>query len=131
MEQVETMAVLHDNLRQVVSPYNITVEIDNQKYTITVPASFTYDGASIPRIFWQLGSPYDSCYDSPSCVHDYLYRKQSDGQVLKENKFVTIPRKNADKIYRKLLIQNGNSKPKSYFIYGIVRIFGWMFFKKM
>jgi hypothetical protein len=50
---------------------------------------------------------------------------------MKENKFVTVPRRDADKIYRKLLIQNGNSKPKSYFIYGIVRIFGWMFFKKM
>jgi len=37
MEQVETMAVLRDNLREVISPYDITIEIDNQKYNITVP----------------------------------------------------------------------------------------------
>lgn len=131
MEQVETMAIMHDNLRQVISPYSIDVDIDNQKCNITVPVSFAYDGASIPRVFWPLGSPYDSCYDTPSCVHDYLYRKQSDDQVMKDNKFVTISRRDADAIFRKLLEQNGNSKSKSYAIYCVVRTFGWMFYKKM
>lgn len=59
--------------------------------TITVPASFVTDFASIPRAAWSILDPEDPVILFPSVVHDYLYfagetagtREQADG-VLRE-----------------------------------------------
>jgi len=56
---------------------------------ITVPSGFVTDGASVPRIFWNIFSPFGS-YFRAAVIHDYLYsplnakfnRKQSDGIFL-------------------------------------------------
>lgn len=41
--------------------------------TITVPAGFLTDGASIPHIFWSIiGSPFGR-YCNAAIIHDYLY----------------------------------------------------------
>lgn len=40
--------------------------------TIIVPRGFETDGASVPRIFWTLFSPFGPCFPA-AVVHDYLY----------------------------------------------------------
>ena len=56
---------------------------------ITVPKGFLYNGASIPSgpfgVLWYLfGTPYLPCFDSPSCVHDYLYDSQCDIDITRK-----------------------------------------------
>jgi len=45
--------------------------------SITVPAGFDFDGASIPRVLWALvGSPYTGDYRDGAVVHDWLCRQR-------------------------------------------------------
>jgi hypothetical protein len=39
---------------------------------ITVPVGFRTDGASVPRVFWNLFSPFGD-YFGAAVVHDFLY----------------------------------------------------------
>jgi hypothetical protein len=131
MQQIETMAVLKDNLREVIVKYNVKIQLGKTEYEITIPQFFAYDGASIPKCLWSIcGSPYDSCHDTSSCVHDYLYRKQSDNQVVTNGKNDTVSRKIADDIFYDLLLKNENGKMKALMIYLTVRMFGGMFYKR-
>lgn len=40
---------------------------------IRIPAGFTYDGASVPRLIWAIIDPLDLS-EAAALVHDYLYR---------------------------------------------------------
>ena len=42
---------------------------------VTIPAGFQTDGASVPRLFWNLIPPFGK-YGQAATVHDYLYRWQ-------------------------------------------------------
>lgn len=55
--------------------------------SVTVPAGFVTDLASIPRIFWSR-LPTDGVYTFPAIVHDYMYWTQ------------THPRDVADEVFR-------------------------------
>lgn len=44
--------------------------------SVTVPAGFVTDLASIPRVFWSVFPP-DGRYTFPAIVHDYLYWTQT------------------------------------------------------
>lgn len=47
--------------------------IKNRSFGFTIPKSYCYDGASIPRIFWRLiGSNTDNSFLIPALIHDYL-----------------------------------------------------------
>ena len=44
-----------------------------ETYNFTIPANYTWDGASIPRVFWRLiGSKTDNRFLIPSLIHDVL-----------------------------------------------------------
>ena len=39
-----------------------------------IPKGFTFDGASIPQLFWSvIGSPFDEDFREPACIHDWCY----------------------------------------------------------
>ncbi len=62
---------LGDNQWNLNEPF----EYINPPIEIIVPAGFTTDGASIPRIVWTIiGSPWSGRYARASVVHDYLYQ---------------------------------------------------------
>lgn len=65
----------------------------------TIPKDYTWDGATIPRIFWRLiGSKTDSKFLIPSLIHDYL---------CENHKAVDYNRYLADKVFERLLYVSG------------------------
>ena len=47
--------------------------IESETYDFTIPKNYTWDGATIPRIFWRLiGSKTDNRFLIPSLIHDVL-----------------------------------------------------------
>lgn len=85
---------------------------------IEVPAGFMSDGASVPRIFWNLFSPFGD-YFGAALIHDFLYtpanrlfdRATSDGIFLAAMKDAGVP------FVRRRLI------------YRAVRVGGWLSFR--
>lgn len=48
-------------------------EIEQETYEFLIPAGYTWDGASIPRVFWRLiGSNNDQRFLVPSLIHDVV-----------------------------------------------------------
>ena len=79
--------------------------------TVTVPAGFVTDFASIPRMFWSVLRP-DGKYTYPAIVHDFLYWTQ------------TRPKEVADKIFKFGMEDFGVGTVTSTAIYNAVYWFG-------
>lgn len=62
--------------RRLIEPFSFYLGTDenNKLCEITVPAGFESDGASIPRIFWSVASPWTGRYVKAAWLHDYLYK---------------------------------------------------------
>lgn len=87
------------------------VSVSVNGWNITVYKGFTWDGASIPKSLWsEVGCPID--YAVESLIHDALYRTH------------LLDRKSADKIFHRLLVQNGVSMVKAKAMYLAVRVGG-------
>lgn len=100
---------------EVYNPFDY--QSDTLDTTISIAKGFITDGASIPRIFWNILDPTGP-YFQAAVVHDYLYRcqkftrHQSD-DVLLEGMWVL------------------NCKFREYcVIYVMVRLFGWNAWKR-
>ncbi len=79
----------------------------------TIPARFVSDGMSVPRFFWRfIGPPVNGETMAPSIAHDWLYSCQA------------IPRADADRWYRLMLIAGGYPKRKAWLAWIAIRIFG-------
>jgi hypothetical protein len=81
---------------------------------VTLPKGFTTDGASIPRLLWWFGRPFDKKTRLPSFVHDYLYNE------------TTIPRLIADLIFLDMMKDNGVGFFKRWAYFKVVILFGWV-----
>ena len=90
---------------------------------ITIPKGFFTDGASVPKIFWSIFSPWGS-YFSAALVHDYLYSKDSD------EVFPVGDRAVADKIFKEAMYNAGVSWVVRETVYRAVRLGGWASYKK-
>lgn len=67
--------------------YTITI----RGCTITVPAGFEFDGASIPPFFWlAFHSPYHPKVVRAALIHDYLYVTHEVDKAEADLTFVTI-----------------------------------------
>jgi hypothetical protein len=83
---------------------------------ITVPAGFVTDGASVPRLFWNILGPFGS-YFEPAIVHDYLYsvhntkytRPQCDAIFLEAMACANVPWFRRNLIYRCVRLGGGSS----------------------
>ena len=87
--------------------------------TITVPAGFPTDGASVPRMFWSVFQPFGS-YFPAAVVHDYLYSCRSV--------WLKIDRKTADLIFLEAMHNLGIGWLTRGTIYQAVRLGGWAAF---
>ena len=75
-----------------------------------IPSGYTFDGASIYKIFWWLiDTPFHPRYWAAALVHDYLYLTH------------LLPRWIADEIFRRLLIQCGVSRARARTMWLAVR----------
>lgn len=82
---------------------------------VCVPKGFETDGASIPRFLWRVcGHPLQYPRVYAALVHDYLY---SGGMP-------HVTRKQADEIYRTLLVKYGHGKAAAAVEYYALRLCG-------
>jgi hypothetical protein len=87
--------------------------------SIEVMDGFTFDGASIPRLFWSLiGSPFTGHYTRAACLHDALYVSEM------------VSRSEADKMLYKAMITDGTRRTKAMVMYLAVRACGWYTWSK-
>ena len=95
----------------------------SKQRTIIIPEGFYTDGASVPRIFWNIFSPFGE-YFSAALVHDFLYSKDST------DLFFIQERKTADLIFLQAMEDIGVSWLTRHTIYRAVRLGGWRSYKK-
>jgi len=94
-------------------------------HTITVPAGFEFDLASIPRAFWWLISPFELSIAAP-LLHDFLYQHKGDpppGSIVPPR---TYSRAEADDLFRTVMEQEGVPAWRRSLAYAGVRAFGWL-----
>lgn len=126
---------------RLVAPYCYDWEHQKNTYRLEVPAGFIYDGASVPRIVWTLsGLRPDGLIRAAATVHDFMYHHKGQlpsGSVRKlENPYsqiqVSLPwsRKNADKLFARMMREAGVSKYRRRLAYLAVRVFGRIWWKK-
>ena len=92
---------------------------------IKVPTGFQTDGASVPRIFWNIVPPMSN-YTNAAVLHDYLYVKKGDigtGDDLDGHSKKYL-RKQADLIFLQAMIELRVSRWKRRTMYRAVRMFG-------
>jgi hypothetical protein len=83
---------------------------------VSIPPKFKWNGNSVPKFLQPIiGSPFQPDLMVPSMVHDFLY-----GQGEKSG----YTRKQADKLYKKLLMANGVDNDLAETMYSGVRIGG-------
>ena len=79
----------------------------------TIPGGFWYNGASIPKAFWQLTfSPFDPRILGPAAIHDWLYTCKS------------VPKDAADRTLFEYLRKNGGGKFAPMIVEKGVKFFG-------
>ena len=81
---------------------------------ITVKRDFKTDGASIPRLAWIVGHPFEGKTMPGAVVHDGLYSSE------------LMPRDKCDMIFKILLDRYKESDIKATVYYRAVRMFGWL-----
>ena len=83
------------------------------KLVCIVPRKFIFDGATIPQIFQGLTyTPFHPHVMTAALVHDYLYTSKE------------VSRKEADKLFRDLLVLNCVDEGVADLMYNAVRMFG-------
>ena len=96
----------------VVEPFVYAVGELGGNDSITVPAGFITDFASVPRLFWRLFPPWGK-YGKAAVLHDYLYHKQRRS------------RREADAIFLEAMGVLGVPWLSREMMYAAVRAFGW------
>lgn len=97
--------------RQYVLRDTVAYRLHDPDVTITIPAGFVTDFASIPKVFRSLFTDND-VHDLPGLLHDYLYWRQSCG------------RSEADKLFLVALDEVGVGYFERYMMYAGVQAGG-------
>lgn len=106
-------------LWRLEQPYSYS----GDNHTITVPALFEFDLASIPRALWWLIGPFDLSIAAP-LIHDFLYRYQGQpptGSIVPPR---TYKRKEADQLFRAMMKEEGVWWWRRAAAYRVVRLVG-------
>lgn len=103
-----------------------TFVLNDEVYVI--PRGFVFDGASIPKYFWNWLSPVGVLL-IPGLIHDWLYAKE---QFMKPHgeKSEKMTRKECDEIFRDVAIEINGFKYINWIAYGALRPFGWVAWNK-
>lgn len=101
--------------------------------TVTVPAGFVTDLASIPRIVWSFFPP-DGPWVKAAIVHDFLYDTVGDGQWHSHrgvSRFEPYSRREADRILLEGMIDRRIGILARTMIYLAVRTAGWIGWRRV
>lgn len=101
--------------------------VDWLNITLKIPKGFIFDGASIPRPFWNLLVP-DGILFIPSFFHDFAYRYH---YLLSKKgaKVYERDRKFFDKLFLKLSYQVNGIKTPDKIAWFVLRLFGGKAYK--
>lgn len=102
---------------KLVEPFEYHVGSKDSDEVITIPAGFTTDFASVPRLFWSILPPWGK-YGKAAVVHDYCYR---NGLYM---------RKRCDDIFLEGMIVLKVAVWRRYAMYYAVRLFGCSSYRK-
>jgi len=105
-------------------PYTRTTSIG----TVTVPPGFLWDGASVPRVLWNMIPPWGS-YSGAALVHDWLYRTRRTCASSTK----TITKEEADRVFYELMLEDGVHKSRAWTMWQAVALWGgkaWSQMKK-
>ena len=126
--------------------YYVLLESFTYKWTgagfgrkIVVPKGFVFDLASVPRIFWTpTGISPDRLRWTAPLIHDFLYEYKGK---LPAGSYLWLPRgkwekdktqwtrKNADRLFCRIMREDGISRFKRRMAYRAVRLGGWIAWK--
>lgn len=114
-------------LVRLLEPFSYDVGSEGSGETITVPAGFESDFASVPRVFWRIEPPLGRS-GKAAVIHDYLYVKAgmipAGPFVGGTQKLRFYTRAQADAIFREALGVLGVPPIKRDLMYRAVRIGG-------
>lgn len=105
-------------------------------FRIFIPAGFKYDGASVPRIVWSLvGLRPDGLLRAAALVHDWIYEHkgvlpEGSYQIKSAGQWINLDtqfaRKDADKMFKKIMREAGVKRVRRRLAYRAVRLGGWL-----
>lgn len=120
--------------------YEFMDKVDGLLKRITVPLAFVFDMASIPQWLWSiLGITPDGLHRAGALIHDFLTRHAGvmplgSVQVFVDGKWFNyekpFKRKQADKLFLRILEQAEVNLIRSTSFYWAVRAFGWISWRK-
>jgi hypothetical protein len=119
------------NRYRLVEDYLYAWSKDGIEHRLTVPAGFTSDLASVPRLLWWYISPFDL---GPSVVpHDWIYRHAGalpagSHLMCEASQWIEVTaaweRKEADRLFGRMMRETSVPRFKRRQAYRAVRLFG-------
>lgn len=103
---------------RVLTPFSY--KIDEESH-VTVPAGYLTDGASVPRLFWNMIPPWGA-YGQAAVVHDLLCEYLT---VVRNGKPERITRARCDEILNEAMYALQVPDAKRMTIYGAVCLYRW------
>jgi len=133
--QSPVFAVLNDHEFELREPFVFEWLENDDLHQITIPAGYSFDGASVPRICWSLtGLIPTGIHMGASAVHDYCYQRRGliSGNTLKKwdvqmgwkPEPVKWERSQCDDMFRQIMVAAGETPWKTTVMYWAVRLFG-------
>ena len=107
--------------------------VDTDDINLLVFEHFRYDGASVPRWAWSIsGLRPDGLLRAAALIHDIIYLNNgSPTKIIKSSyyqmnfkKKLSYTRKDADKLFLKIMLESGVKKWRAKIAYRAVRIGG-------
>lgn len=96
--------------------YTLTQDFTYRNFA--VPEGYTFDGASIPWIAWQLiGTPFHPEFMRASVLHDWIYHTHQ------------IDRQATDSLYHEVLLEDGVGNRTAMIMYLACAVFGGPYWK--
>ena len=96
---------------------------DDGPTRLTVPAGFTFDLASIPRLFWSLVAPFELSIAAP-LLHDFLYRYAGEPPPPGTVPARRYARREADRLFREVMAAEGVAAWRRHAAWAAARAFG-------
>lgn len=98
-------------------------QYQSDDYQMIVPANFKFDLASVPRPFWWAISPFDLSISAP-LIHDFLYVYRGQAPQDSVIPYRTFTRLEADRLFDRMMEQEGVANWRRAISYRAVRLFG-------
>ncbi len=107
---------------ELVKNTTVRIETDRRKFAFTIPRSYCWNGADIPRTLFIVGQSKENHYMIASMVHDYMleYKGVIYNTALKRSIVMEEYRRLTSLIFREILKKHGTNVVKANIMSGAV-----------